>query len=445
MIGELIRQQAAQTNTGVEQALTADLPPRDVLVGIAANLLDLLVGDASLALNRAGMSSPQLAAVLLEHGRHTTGPRVERYLAQLQEKGVLAVADPAEAFRLLYGLTVQHPSPGTARRDTAEPDRTRPHGRRRGRPLSHAGRDPSRLTWPLGPEAGCAYGDSPLIQPGDFATRARLSPKALRPYADKGLLVPARLEERTGYRYYAVSQTRTGLPDRTAAPGRYAAGPRPRCSRPRPLPDQKARTRQSRSSSRQKDGSPSTPSMTSSTSPRPPSSGTLTRPYRPARSAAGDLPRYGHRRQRRPRRGRGVVRRVGRADRRSPRTDAACRHGSIHRLTRVQGEFPGVLDAYLRRRPLDRFEAMRVGGAEQQQSGSPELPESRSFAGDTRCLALGPIGRPTSGPGTVVTAALLRDVAGCGGPDARSYSSGQALLTQSWNPDQTSSVLVLPP
>lgn len=49
-------------------------------------------------------------------------------------------------------------------------------------------------------------GDSPLIQPGDFATRVRLSPKALRLYAEQGLLVPAHVDERTGYRYYAVSQ-----------------------------------------------------------------------------------------------------------------------------------------------------------------------------------------------------------------------------------------------
>lgn len=107
MVSELIRRQAAQTNAAVEQALTADLPPRDVLVGIARNLLDLLVGEASLALNRAAVSSPRLAAVLLEHGRHTTGPLVERYLARLHEERVLALADPAEAFRLLYGLAVQ--------------------------------------------------------------------------------------------------------------------------------------------------------------------------------------------------------------------------------------------------------------------------------------------------------------------------------------------------
>ena len=37
-----------------------------------------------------------------------------------------------------------------------------------------------------------------------------LSPKALRLYAEHGLLVPARLDERTGYRYYAVDQVERG-------------------------------------------------------------------------------------------------------------------------------------------------------------------------------------------------------------------------------------------
>jgi transcriptional repressor AefR-like protein len=53
------------------------------------------------------MSSAELAAVLLRHGRHTTGPLIERYLATLAHTGVLAIDDPAEAFRLLYGLVIQ--------------------------------------------------------------------------------------------------------------------------------------------------------------------------------------------------------------------------------------------------------------------------------------------------------------------------------------------------
>lgn len=111
LVAEVIRRQAAATNARVETALRTDRPDDldapAVLRGIASELLRLLVGPESLALNRAAMSSPALAAVLLAHGRHTTGPIVERYLARLVADGRLAAADPAELFRLLYGLVVQ--------------------------------------------------------------------------------------------------------------------------------------------------------------------------------------------------------------------------------------------------------------------------------------------------------------------------------------------------
>lgn len=107
MVAELIRDQAARTNAAIEAGLTESRDPFDVLVTVAENMLALLLGPASLALNRAAMSSPTLAALLLAEGRHRTGPLVESYLAQLNEAGVLTISDPAEAFRVLYGLVVQ--------------------------------------------------------------------------------------------------------------------------------------------------------------------------------------------------------------------------------------------------------------------------------------------------------------------------------------------------
>lgn len=41
---------------------------------------------------------------------------------------------------------------------------------------------------------------------GEFGAAARLSPKALRLYAEQGLLVPASCDAITGYRYYAADQ-----------------------------------------------------------------------------------------------------------------------------------------------------------------------------------------------------------------------------------------------
>ncbi len=41
---------------------------------------------------------------------------------------------------------------------------------------------------------------------GEFAQRSRLSPKALRLYGELGLLPPARVDEDSGYRYFAPAQ-----------------------------------------------------------------------------------------------------------------------------------------------------------------------------------------------------------------------------------------------
>ncbi|WP_167414008.1 MerR family transcriptional regulator [Streptomyces carpinensis] len=49
--------------------------------------------------------------------------------------------------------------------------------------------------------------DEELLTIGAFAARARLSAKALRLYDRLGLLVPAHVDEVSGYRYYRASQT----------------------------------------------------------------------------------------------------------------------------------------------------------------------------------------------------------------------------------------------
>ncbi len=107
IVEAVIRQQAEGVNERVDAALRPDAEPRTALVGIATNLLRLLLGETSLALNRAAMTSPALAAALLENGRHRTGPLVERYLARQAAAGRLAIDSPAEAFQLFYGLVLR--------------------------------------------------------------------------------------------------------------------------------------------------------------------------------------------------------------------------------------------------------------------------------------------------------------------------------------------------
>jgi len=50
--------------------------------------------------------------------------------------------------------------------------------------------------------------DPSWLSAGAFAKRARLSPKALRLYAENGLLLPARVDEQSGYRVYGSDQLR---------------------------------------------------------------------------------------------------------------------------------------------------------------------------------------------------------------------------------------------
>jgi DNA-binding transcriptional MerR regulator len=49
----------------------------------------------------------------------------------------------------------------------------------------------------------------PLLSIGEFARRSRLSPKALRLYDSQGILIPAEVDDDTGYRRYRESQLTT--------------------------------------------------------------------------------------------------------------------------------------------------------------------------------------------------------------------------------------------
>ncbi len=103
----LIIENADASAERVQAALDGNADPYDTLVGYAAGLLNLLTDERSIALNRAAMSSPELAATLLQSGRHRVGPVVESYLADLSDAGYITVEDPADGFTLLYGLVVR--------------------------------------------------------------------------------------------------------------------------------------------------------------------------------------------------------------------------------------------------------------------------------------------------------------------------------------------------
>src|SRR4051794_26463735 len=50
--------------------------------------------------------------------------------------------------------------------------------------------------------------EDPLLSIGAFAGRSRLSARALRLYERQGLLLPAKVDDANGYRYYRHSQLR---------------------------------------------------------------------------------------------------------------------------------------------------------------------------------------------------------------------------------------------
>lgn len=107
LLSAMIASNADATAERIATALGGDDEPRDTLAAFGAGLLRLLTDPRSLALNRAAMTNPVLAAELLESGRHRVGPIVEAYLEGTSASGTLPVNDPATAFETFYGLVIR--------------------------------------------------------------------------------------------------------------------------------------------------------------------------------------------------------------------------------------------------------------------------------------------------------------------------------------------------
>lgn len=107
LLAAVIRRNADAAAARVHAALDDPTDPETTLASFGAGLLTMLTGPGSLAINRAAMTDPPLAAELLASGRHRVGPIVERYLAATVERGVLRIDDVAEAFEVFYGLLIR--------------------------------------------------------------------------------------------------------------------------------------------------------------------------------------------------------------------------------------------------------------------------------------------------------------------------------------------------
>ena len=107
LFSALITENADAAARRIDDALASVKDPYDTLIAFTTGLLRLLTSDQSVALNRAAINSPELAATLLAAGRHRVGPLAERYLQRLVEAGYLVLDDPADGFTVLYGLAVR--------------------------------------------------------------------------------------------------------------------------------------------------------------------------------------------------------------------------------------------------------------------------------------------------------------------------------------------------
>ena len=177
-------------------------------------------------LNRGGDRSANNALYVVVLSRMRHDPRTRAYVERRIHEGL---AKP-EIIRCLKRYvareiynTLNLATPARKREQLlARPSEHRPARTRIGDPTSITGTSSARKREPgldLAPRASLkvvtmAYGDDPhgvgLMTAGQFGRQTLLSAKALRIYAERGLLPPHFVDPINGYRYYAAEQVPTG-------------------------------------------------------------------------------------------------------------------------------------------------------------------------------------------------------------------------------------------
>jgi AcrR family transcriptional regulator len=104
----VIRRNAKAVQTVLARHLEGDARPEEVLPDFGRALLELLLGDSAVAINRAAISEarsdPRLAQILSSAGREATLPGFIRFLELCQERGALRMDSPAQAAEDFLGL-----------------------------------------------------------------------------------------------------------------------------------------------------------------------------------------------------------------------------------------------------------------------------------------------------------------------------------------------------
>ena len=106
----VIRRNAETVQQVLAQHLEDDAPVEIVLADFGRALLELLLGDPAVAINRAAVSEaqsdPRLAEILIESGRESTLPVFVEYLRLQSRQGVVRIAVPSRAAEDFLGLLI---------------------------------------------------------------------------------------------------------------------------------------------------------------------------------------------------------------------------------------------------------------------------------------------------------------------------------------------------
>ncbi len=104
----VIRRNAEAVQAVLARHLESDAPTERVLVDFGRALLELLLGDSAVAINRAAISEarsdPSLAQILASAGREGTLPGFIRFLELCRERGALRIEAPSQAAEDFLGL-----------------------------------------------------------------------------------------------------------------------------------------------------------------------------------------------------------------------------------------------------------------------------------------------------------------------------------------------------
>ncbi len=110
LFAALVAEQSRAVNEMLSGSLNNEVNARDDLVNIAAALLDLLTGEASLLINRAAIGdmgkSNTLAQILLANGRGQTLPLVLELFERARDQGEMEFENASDVFPVFYGLLI---------------------------------------------------------------------------------------------------------------------------------------------------------------------------------------------------------------------------------------------------------------------------------------------------------------------------------------------------